>query len=255
MDKQTEEILQKIEEAEYVLVGLGQEFDMEFFLQSREDYRRIREQLQQQNVLWLLPYVEDPFRRQYLPEMEAEIEKGLQKLAEVLEKKSYFVVSSSLNHKLAEVPWKKMLLKKERFVAPCGDWTKKQCPDGCEEGIQTVTEADEEQLQESFKKLQTNGFSVPDLGKCPKCGKKLVLNNVYAGRYDEKGYLKTWTEYQNWLQNTLNHKMVLLEIGEGNRFPTIIRFPFERIALFQQKADLYCIDGEQNPIAWLLSLC
>ena len=168
MDKQTEEILQKIEEAEYVLVGLGQEFDMEFFLQSREDYRRIREQLQQQNVLWLLPYVEEQFRRQYLPEMEAEIEKGLQKLAKVLEKKSYFVVSSSLNHKLAEVPWKKMLLKKERFVAPCGDWTKKQCPDGCEEGIQTVTEADEEQLQESFKKLQTNGFSVPDLGKCPK---------------------------------------------------------------------------------------
>ena len=112
-----------------------------------------------------------------------------------------------------------------------------------------MTEADEEQLQESFKKLQTNGFSVPDLGKCPKCGKKLVLNNVYAGRYDEKGYLKTWTEYQNWLQNTLNHKMVLLEIGEGNRFPTIIRSPFERIALFQQKADLYCIDGEQNPIA------
>ena len=67
MDKQTEEILQKIEEAEYVLVGLGQEFDMEFFLQSREDYRRIREQLQQQNVLWLLPYVEEQFRRQYLP--------------------------------------------------------------------------------------------------------------------------------------------------------------------------------------------
>ena len=47
MDNQKEEILQKIEEAEYVLVGLGQEFDMEFFLQSREDYRRIREQLQQ----------------------------------------------------------------------------------------------------------------------------------------------------------------------------------------------------------------
>ena len=110
MDNQKEEILQKIEEAEYVLVGLGQEFDMEFFLQSREDYRRIREQLQQQNVLWLLPYVEAQFRKQYMPEMEAEIEKGLQKLAKVLEKKSYFVVSSSMNHKLAEVPWKKMLL-------------------------------------------------------------------------------------------------------------------------------------------------
>lgn len=74
-----------------------------------------------------------------------------------------------------------MLLKKERFVAPCGDWTKKQCPDGCEEGIQTVTEADEEQLQESFKKLQTNGFSVP-VWEMSKVRKKLVLTNVYAGR-------------------------------------------------------------------------
>lgn len=255
MDKQTEEILKKIEEAEYVLVGLGQEFDMEIFLQSREDYRSIREQLQQLETLWLLPYVEEQFRKRYLSGMEAEIEQGLQNLAKTLEKKSYFVVSSSMNHKLAEIPWKKMLLKKERFVAPCGDWTKKQCPDGCEEGIQAVTEEDEEQLQKSFEELLNNGFSVPFLGKCPRCGKALVLNNVYAGRYDEKGYAKGWTEYQNWLQNTLNHKMVLLEIGEGERFPTIIRSPFERIALFQQKADLYYIDGEQNPIAWLLGLC
>ena len=41
MDNQKEEILQKIEEAEYVLVGLGQEFDMEFFLQSREDRKSV----------------------------------------------------------------------------------------------------------------------------------------------------------------------------------------------------------------------
>ncbi len=255
MDKQTSEILQKIEDAEYVLVGLGQEFDMEFFLQSREDYHRIREQLQQQNAMWLLPYVQAQFREKYLPEMEAEIEMGLQNLAKVLEKKSYFVVSSSLNHKLAEVPWKKLLLKKDRFVAPCGNWTKKQCPDGCEEGIQAVMEKDTEQLQECFKELQNSSFSIPMLGKCPKCGKTLVLNNVYAGRYDEKGYLNNWTDYQTWLQNTMNHKIVLLEIGEGNRFPTIIRSPFEKIALFQQKADLYYIEGEQNPIAWLLSLC
>ena len=86
-------------------------------------------------------------------------------------------------------------------------------------------------------------------------GKNMILNNVYAAKYDEKGYLENWTTYQTWLQNTLNHKMVLLEIGEGNRFPSIIKNPFQRIALFQQKAGLYCVDGEQNPIAWLLSLC
>lgn len=255
MEDKREEILQKIEESEYVLVGLGQEFDMESLLQTREDYIRIRALLQQHNVLWLLPYAEERFRRQYLSGMEEEITEGLRKLAKILEKKSYFVVSSSTNRILREIPWKKMMLKRDRFVAPCGDWTKKQCPDGCEEGLEPLTEKDRETLQEWFEHLQRDGFSVPSLGKCPKCGEGQILNNVYATRYDEKGYLENWTEYQRWLQNTMNHKMVLLEIGEGNRFPTIIRSPFERIALFQQKADLYYIEGEQNPIAWLLSLC
>lgn len=255
MEDQKKEILQKIEEAEYVLVGLGQDFDIEFLLQTKEDFIQIREQLQQNNAMWLLPYVEAQFRRQYLPEMEEEITQGLKNLAKILEKKSYFVVSSSTNRILREIPWKKMLLKKDRFVAPCGDWTKKQCPDGCEEGIQELNGKDHEILQQWIASLQEGEFRIPFLGTCPKCGKNLILNNVYADRYDEKGYLESWTEYQRWLPNTMNHKLVLLEIGEGMRFPTIIRSPFERIALFQQKADLYYIEGEQNPIAWLLSLC
>ena len=126
MEDKKKEILQKIEEAEYVLVGLGQDFDMQFLLQTTEEYNRIREKLQQNNVLWLLPYVEEQLRRRYLPEMEEEITQGLENLVKILEKKSYFVVSSSTNGILREIPWKKLLLKKDRFVAPCGDWRKKQ---------------------------------------------------------------------------------------------------------------------------------
>ena len=255
MDDRTKEILQKIEEAEYVLVGLGQEFDMENLLEANPEYGKVREQLQKNNALWLLPYVEEQLREQQLPKIEEEIRQGLNNLASVLEKKSYFVVSSSTSPIPAQIPWKKMLLKKERYVSPCGDFRKKQCPDGCEEGITEVTETDRENLQHCYEELRAGKFLTPNLGKCPKCGKNMILNNVYAAKYDEKGYLENWTTYQTWLQNTLNHKLVLLEIGEGNRFPSIIKNPFQRIALFQQKADLYCIDGEQNPIAWLLSLC
>lgn len=91
------------------------------------------------------------------------------------------------------------------------------------------------------------------MGKCPNCGKELIFNNIYAEQYDEKGYLENWAEYHNWLQNTWNHRLVILEIGEGTRFPSIMKNPFERIAMFQQKAELYRIDEEQNPIAWLLA--
>ena len=255
MDDRTKEILQKIEAAEYVLVGLGQEFDMENLLQANPEYGKVREQLQENNALWLLPYVEKQLREQQFPKIEEEIRQGLNNLASVLDKKSYFVVSSSTSPIPAQIPWKKMLLKKERYVSPCGDFRKKQCPDGCEEAITEVTETDRENLRNCYEELRAGKFLTPNLGKCPKCGKNMILNNVYAAKYDEKGYLENWTTYQTWLQNTLNHKMVLLEIGEGNRFPSIIKNPFQRIALFQQKADLYCIDGEQNPIAWLLSLC
>ena len=255
MDDRTKEILQKIEEAEYVLVGLGQEFDMENLLQANPEYGKVREQLQENNALWFLPYVEEQLREQKFPKIEEEIRQGLNNLASVLEKKSYFVVSSSTSPIPAQIPWKKMLLKKERYVSPCGDFRKKQCPDGCEEGITEVTETDRENLQHCYEELRAGKFLTPNLGKCPKCGKNMILNNVYAAKYDEKGYLENWTTYQTWLQNTLNHKMVLLEIGEGNRFPSIIKNPFQRIALFQQKAGLYCVDGEQNPIAWMLSLC
>ena len=255
MDDRTKEILQKIEAAEYVLVGLGQEFDMENLLQANPEYGKVREQLQENNALWLLPYVEKQLREQQFPKIEEEIRQGLNNLASVLDKKSYFVVSSSTSPIPAQIPWKKMLLKKERYVSPCGDFRKKQCPDGCEEAITEVTETDRENLRNCYEELRAGKFLTPNLGKCPKCGKNMILNNVYAAKYDEKGYLENWTTYQTWLQNTLNHKLVLLEIGEGNRFPSIIKNPFQRIALFQQKADLYCIDGEQNPIAWLLSLC
>ena len=255
MDDRTKEILQKIEAAEYVLVGLGQEFDMENLLEANPEYGKVREQLQKNNALWLLPYVEEQLREQQFPKIEEEIRQGLNNLASVLEKKSYFVVSSSTSPIPAQILWKKMLLKKERYVSPCGDFRKKQCPDGCEEGITEVTETDRENLQHCYEELRAGKFLTPNLGKCPKCGKNMILNNVYAAKYDEKGYLENWTTYQTWLQNTLNHKMVLLEIGEGNRFPSIIKNPFQRIALFQQKAGLYCVDGEQNPIAWMLSLC
>ena len=47
MDKKEniKKILEKIQEAEYVLVGLGQYFDMQYFLSMQEGYREIIEKL------------------------------------------------------------------------------------------------------------------------------------------------------------------------------------------------------------------
>lgn len=89
MDKKEniKKILEKIQEAEYVLVGLGQYFDMQYFLSMQEGYREIIEKLQESHALWMEPYVDTCFRKQFAPKLEDEMTKGLQNLAEILEKK------------------------------------------------------------------------------------------------------------------------------------------------------------------------
>lgn len=48
-----------------------------------------------------------------------------------------------------------------------------------------------------------------------------------------------WEVYTKWLQGTLNRKLVILELGVGLELPQLIRFPFEKVAYFNQKSSLY----------------
>ena len=58
---------------------------------------------------------------------------------------------------------------------PCGGIYKKQCPHGCSEALQDISEEEKEQISDvdSFIKL----------GNCPSCGKPLIFNitNAFGG--------------------------------------------------------------------------
>lgn len=47
-----------------------------------------------------------------------------------------------------------------------------------------------------------------------------------------------WDSYLNWLTATLNHKLCMLELGVGFSAPQIIRWPFEKTAMFHLKSTL-----------------
>lgn len=48
-----------------------------------------------------------------------------------------------------------------------------------------------------------------------------------------------WNGYTNWLSRTLNRRLVILELGESFLHPSIVRWPFERTALINNKAYMY----------------
>ena len=41
-----------------------------------------------------------------------------------------------------------------------------------------------------------------------------------------------------WVSYTLNRKLLVLELGEGFLNPAVMRWPFERIVMINQKAEL-----------------
>lgn len=163
-------------------------------------------------------------KRRFLAEEDAL--QALNNLALILQKKNYFVVSTCTND-IA----KKSQLQSDRIVQPCGSSAKKQCVNRCEEGLQELNSREYEALSSERFELEEM-----DLGKCPKCGSNLVLNTVYTESYDENGYLKDWSRYTKWLQGTLNKNLCILELGVDLSYPSIIRWPFEKVAFYNNKA-------------------
>lgn len=238
------EVKELIKDSDMVLVGLGEEFNDISTLKKYTNYEQGKRWMEENGLLWLLPAYEKECYR-VLPERQAELTEALNNLADMLQSKNYFVVSTSINDMIREIPW-----KSGRLVMPCGGSVKKQCCEACGEALHELTEVEnikiKEYMEDSICKenLQGNAQEIAKsmLGNCPKCGKNYILNNIYAEHYDEAGYLSEWQLYTKWLQGTLNKKILILELGVGMKFPSVIRWPFEKVAFFNQKASFYRVN-------------
>ena len=231
-----EEIRRKIEEAEMILVGLGEEYQHPANVREMPESEKGKTLLQEAGLFWLLPMWDD-----YCEHMiKSDTAETLKKLADMLNDKNYFVVSVAMNHFIVEVPW-----KEGRLVMPCGSSTKLQCAGGCGEKPIPLSERHKRLLEEIMCDLYHGKLEpekINDLGNCEKCNASLILNNIYAEHYNEDGYMEQWNLYTKWLQGTLNRNVLILELGVGMKFPSVIRFPFEKIAYFNQKAQFYRIN-------------
>lgn len=258
----------KISEAEMVLVGLGEEFDCNG-LQKCPQYGAGMESLNAMGLGMLIP-AWNGFCSGKCTEKQGKgtAGKALERLRVLLESKNYFVVSTSTSNEIYRTAW-----RTGRLVMPCGAAVKKQCVKGCAEVLEEITREEDSGLRAYFENLYAGqpADKIPCLlGKCPVCGSDMVLNNIYAEGYNENGYLEQWQLYKKWLQGTVNKKLLILELGVGMRFPTVIRWPFEKAAYFNNKAYFYRVNKKiyqlteelsgkgsgisQNAIDWLCGL-
>lgn len=140
-------------------------------------------------------------------------------LYRLVEGRDYFIVTTLTDGRLWE-----SAPDRDRIVAPCGNVHWLQCKEACRKDIW-----EEGELVERV---------------CPHCGAPLVANTIQAENYIEEGYLSRWEACKKWQTATLNRRLVVLELGEDFKTPTVMRWPFEKIVFFNRKACLYRIGRE-----------
>lgn len=231
MDMKTK-IEEAIAKADLVLVGIGEEFACSVQqMKAIPTYTDLIVQIEKdkERLNWLTPFLMKDYIEKY---RNQPVEDAYEILNSLLQNKNYFIVTENMDGEIFHSS-----LNSERIVEPCGNYKYLQCEDNC---MKELLPADE--LAEEIIAACVNGeYPLEQVVQpvCAHCGKKLVFNNVKASVYEESEYLPMWNKYMKWLQGTLNKNLCILELGVGFRYPTIIRWPFEKIGFLNQKADFF----------------
>lgn len=215
-----EKLIELIKEADKIIVGFGAEWaipSVETLFHAQEQWkaslafqRAYREQQIEKTT------DQERTRQENTADKIDRIRTGYQIIRELVKGKDYFLITTNVDAYLYQQGF-----ARERIVAPCGDIRRLQCED-LTHPVWEFGEEDENPV-------------------CPVCGRMGKLNIVKNMPYHESGYLEAWNVYQTWIQSTMNKKMILLELGEGFQTPTVMRWPFEKLVFYQEKAILCCV--------------
>ena len=231
MDIKWVELRKKIQEAELVLVGIGEEcqYDWSALLQDGR-YQEIEKETEgDERYAWIVPFLQKMILRRGRDERW---DRAYQTLREMLFGKNYFIVSLCLDDYLYGAGF-----DESKIVSPCGGFRMMQCNKNCAGKLSDMPEKDYEAVLRYYRGEEALVSLEEPI--CELCGEKLRFNQLGVERYAQEGYLEQWNRYTKWLQGTVNKELCILELGAGMAYPGIVRFPFEKVAYYNQKAFMY----------------
>lgn len=234
-----ERVLESIKKADKLLIGIGESFQENFTSLKSEMF----------SILEKEDALEAGYQKiEYLKALKEDVVKeAYQKLYYLIKDKDYYILSTCTDDKIFEIGF-----DNDKIVTPCGGFRFLQCQDNCQNELLPIT---------------SDMIAKREKIKCPHCGSDCCFNQLPQEHYNENGYLTSWQQYNKWLQNTLNRNICILELGVGLTYPTVIRWPFEKIAFYNKKAVMYrvhdslyqstkelkekCVSIKNNPILFL----
>lgn len=222
---------QQIKTAEMVLVGIGSKWARAG--RATDHHRFFAEMETNQDLVWINEFASSIYMRECLDQKLGE---AIGALGQLLKGKNYFVVSLSTDSEIFADE-----IRTDRVVMPCGNHARLQCSDKC--GANTCSM--DQEFEEKLKSYIKGEIKAKDIERpvCSSCGKYLVINEIKNQPYTE-GYLEQWETYTKWLQGTLNHQLCVIELDVGMDYPSVIRWPFEKISYFNRKSTFFRVNDK-----------
>lgn len=153
---------------------------------------------------------------------ETECLKPYKDLYNLMRNKDYFICSTNVDGQLEKAGF-----PKEKIFAPQGDYALFQCSKPCSNDVYDNREMVKRMIENMPSSTK---ICKEDIPLCPKCGAPLVPNLRCDDTFVEKPHLFNEDDYDDFIEDSRQKHIILLELGVGFNTPVIIRYPFDMIA-------------------------
>lgn len=240
-DRQIDQAVGMIRDADYVLAGAGAglstaagaQYGGRFFEENFGEF---------QQKYGKGPYMQDMYSAGFYPFPDEESFWGYwskqallagidadftplhRTLLEMLSGKNLFVLSTNADRQFTKAGF-----PEEKIFCTQGDYFHIQCAKGCHSKIYDAVEMFR-QMEQARRNCKVPSYMVP---KCPVCGDAMNMNLRSDNHFvEDEAWHQAEERFGDFISEMLsdkNLKVVLLELGVGFNTPTIIRFPFEKL--------------------------
>lgn len=139
--------------------------------------------------------------------------------------KEYFVITTNVDH-----CFQKTGFDKERLFYTQGDYGLWQCSLPCHQ----KTYDNETAVREMLARQHAMRIPSELVPRCPVCGAPMAMNlRIDSTFVEDAGWHQASNRYQDFVHRYRDKQLLLLELGVGNNTPSIIKYPFWRLAVQQ----------------------
>lgn len=159
-------------------------------------------------------------------------------ILELVKNKKYFVITTNVDDQFYKAGF-----DKNRIFATQGSYAYIQCSYACHNKIYNATDMVKEMV-ENIRDCKIPSELVP---KCPVCGENMEVNlRKDAYFVQDDNWYRQDERYGEFLDNTKDKKVLLLELGVGFNTPGIIRLPFEQMVYNNNEWNLVRINKDNT---------